>query len=311
MDKIFMTTNAQMRLLRNRGLRVSGSYSKKILEKENYYNLVNGYKSLFLDPNYQGQGEKYKAGADIKELYALFQFDRELRSLFLRYILEIENNMRSVIAHDFSKKYGHDNYLKIDNFNNNQANLSDIADLISIFQREIANQIRKKNPMIMHYVITYGYIPPWVIVNITTFGTLSKFYSLLKQKDQNDIGRHFKIMPHDMKIYLKNLALARNWCAHDERFFDQRTKSQITSNTIHNKLGIPTVRAGQHIMGKDDIFSLVIIIKQLVSKKAFNKLFYSLKALIEQLSANLHTISITEVNNKLGFPGNWVQIKDI
>jgi abortive infection bacteriophage resistance protein len=311
MDKIFMTTNAQMRLLRSRGLRISGSYAKQILEKENYYNLINGYKSLFLDPNFQGQGEKYKAGADIKELYALFLFDRELRSLFLRYILEIENHVRSVIAHDFSKKYGHDNYLKIENFDNNRANLSDIADLISIFQREVANQIRKKNPMIMHYVVTYGYIPPWVIVNITTFGTLSKFYSLLKQKDQNDIGRHFNIMPHDMKVYLKNLALARNWCAHDERFFDQRTKSQITSTAIHHNLGIPSVRTGQHQMGKDDIFSLVIIVKRLVSKRTFNKFFYSLKALVEQMSASIYTISIAEVYSKLGFPGNWKEIRDL
>ncbi|MDR2569750.1 MAG: Abi family protein, partial [Oscillospiraceae bacterium] len=111
MDKLFMTTNAQMRLLRGRGLHISGSYEKRILEKENYYNVINGYKSLFLDNTYQGQDECYKAGTQFKELYALFLFDRELRSLFLRYILEVENNVRSIIAHDFSKKYGHDNYL--------------------------------------------------------------------------------------------------------------------------------------------------------------------------------------------------------
>ena len=111
MDKVFMTTNAQMRLLRSRGLQVSGHYAKQIIEKENYYNLINGYKPLFLDRTYQGQDEKYKAGTDLKELYSLFIFDRELRTLFLRSILEIENNVRSVIAHDFSKKYGHANYL--------------------------------------------------------------------------------------------------------------------------------------------------------------------------------------------------------
>ena len=311
MDKYYTTTNAQMRSLRKKGLQVSGSYEKRILEKENYYTLINGYKSLFLDDTYQGPNEKYKAGAKFKELYALFLFDRELRSLFLRYILEIENNVRSVIAHDFAKKYGHDNFLKIDNFNKNQANLGDIADLIATLQREVANQIRKKNPMIMHHIISYGYVPPWVLVNITTFGTMSMFYGFLKQKDQNDVGRQFGIMPHDMKTYLKNLALARNWCAHDVRFYNKRLKSQITSNSIHTFLSISPVRSGQRTMGKDDIFSIVIIIKQMIPKRAFNKFIFSLKALIDQLSGNIHTISVNEVLAELGFPSNWMQIKDV
>jgi abortive infection bacteriophage resistance protein len=223
MSKPFMNTDSQIDQLRSRGLNISGSYAKRIIEKENYYNLINGYKTLFLassDP------EQYKEGTGFKELYALFLFDRELRSLFLRYLLEIENNIRSVLAHDFSKKYGHGNYLKIENFDMNPRFVGDVADLISGLHRDIANQIKRKNPMIMHYALKYADVPPWVLVNVISLGTLSKFYSHLKQKDQNDIGRHFKLMPHDMKTYLKNLSLARNWCAHDERFYDKRVKSK-------------------------------------------------------------------------------------
>lgn len=296
-----------MRLLRSRGLKVSSSSDKRILEKENYYNLINGYKPLFIDRTYQGSGEKYKAGTTLKELYALFLFDRELRSLFLRYILEIENNVRSIISHDYSKKYGHDNYLKIDNFDKVNNSLADIADLISTLQKDIANQVKYKNPMIIHYVYDYGYIPPWVLVNIITFGTLSKFYSLLTQQDQNDIGRCLSIRPHDLKTYLKNLSLARNWCAHDVRFYNKRVKSKIVSNAIHSWLGISNTQS----IGKDDVFSIVIIMKRLLPKKAFNKFFYSLKALIDKLPGSIQTIPSTDVLAELGFPPNWMQIKDI
>jgi len=292
-------------------MRNLGSYEKRILEKENYYNLINGYKSLFLDRSYQGRGERYKAGTQVKELYALFLFDRELRSLFLRFILEIENNVRSIVAHDFSEKYGHDNYLQIDNFDKRNTNLSEIADLIATLQRDLANQLRKKNPMIMHYIVTYGYVPLWVLVNIVTFGTMSIFYSSLKQKDQNDIGRKFSIMPHDMKTYLKNLALARNWCAHDVRFYNKRLKAQITSNYIHSNLNIQSTNVGQRAVGKDDIFSIIIIMKQMLPKRAFNKFIYSLKTLITQLAGSLHTISINDVMDELGLPANWIDIKDI
>lgn len=62
------------------------------------------------------QDETYLVGTKFDEIYALYLFDRELRNLFIRYILEIENNVKSVLAHVFSDKYGHDNYLRIANF---------------------------------------------------------------------------------------------------------------------------------------------------------------------------------------------------
>jgi len=311
MQKQFMNKNAQIKLLRSKGLNISDNYAKNVLEKENYYNLINGYKSLFIDTTHKGQIERFKAGADFKEIHSLFLFDREVRSLFLRYILEIENNMRSVISHDFSMKYGHDNYLKIDNFEKQASVLGDVAELISVLHREIANQIKKKNPMILHYIFIYGYIPPWVLVNIISLGTLSKFYSLLEQKDQNDIGKYFNLKPQDMKTYLKNLSLARNWCAHDERFFDKRFKSQITTNTVHIKLGLIGKGLNHHIIGKDDIFSIIIIFKQLLSKKVFNRFLTAMNRLLIKLSSNLKTIPLESVTDKLGFPKNWLDIKNV
>ena len=170
MDKVFATTNAQLRKLRKRGLEIkNGSRAKNILEKENYYKLINGYKKLFIDDTYTGLDEKYKNGANFFEIYSLYIFDREIRNLFIRYILELENNIKSVIAHDFSKKYGHDNYLKITNFQTavqpheknktNSQKIGEIADLISNLQREISRQLKNNSPMISHHMLTYGYVP--------------------------------------------------------------------------------------------------------------------------------------------------------
>ena len=68
----------------------NGSRVKKIIEMENYYNLINGYKGLFLDKSYTGSDEAYLPGTKFDEVYALYLFDRELRNIFIRYILEIE-----------------------------------------------------------------------------------------------------------------------------------------------------------------------------------------------------------------------------
>lgn len=214
MDKVFKSANQQMRKLRARGMNINGSRAKKILEMENYYNLINGYKDLFIDKTYSGPDEKYKAGTDFYELYALYLFDRELRSYFMRYILEIENNVKSVLSHKFSEKYGHDNYLKISNFNTSlrigerktQAQkVGEVSELISNLQREISRQLSKNNPMISHSMLEYGYVPLWVLVNTLTLGTISTFYSYMIDVDKNNVGRKFNLRPDELSKILSIL----------------------------------------------------------------------------------------------------------
>lgn len=327
MDKKFTTTNTQLRKLRSRGLVITnGSRAKKIIEKENYYNLINGYKELFLDPTYTGPDEQYLPGTNFNELYALYLFDRELRNIYIKYILEIENNVKSILSHDFSKKYGHDNYLKISNFDTSvksyekvtQAQKNgDIADLISSLQREVSHQLKKNSPMVSHYVLQYGYVPFWVLVNTLSLGTVSTFYSYLKQKDQNDIGRKFSLKPEEMTKILFVLAIFRNACAHDERFFNLKsikrntTPNSIKDTQIHSKLSIPKNSSNNYVYGKNDLFAITIIFKLMLSKSSFNKFIVAVKQQVDCLAKELHTISINDVIKEMGFPSNWLQIQKI
>ena len=89
-----------------------GSRVMRILERENYYNIINGYKELFLASTATATtDEVYKPGTTFDEVYALYNFDRELRNIYLKYLLKLENAFKTVISHEFSAKYGHDNYL--------------------------------------------------------------------------------------------------------------------------------------------------------------------------------------------------------
>ena len=48
MSKVYKTYRQLVRILRKRNLQVKdGSKAIRILEKENYYNVINGYKDLF------------------------------------------------------------------------------------------------------------------------------------------------------------------------------------------------------------------------------------------------------------------------
>ncbi|MCH5349849.1 MAG: Abi family protein [Oscillospiraceae bacterium] len=327
MNKVFSTTNSQLRKLRSRGLIIrDGSRVKKIIELENYYNLINGYKDLFLDKTYVGDDEQYIEGTDFNEIYALYMADRELRNLFLRYILEIENNIKSVIAHKFSEQYGYDNYLTVKNFDifpkpkerkTNAQKIGEVSELIAHLQHEIARQLSKNNSMVSHYMLEYGYVPMWVLVNTLTLGTISKFYSVMKQKDQNNVGKQFGLKSDELQSILFVLSVYRNACAHDERLYNLKSVNQnlrpnmIKTSSVHDSLKIPRDASNNPVCGKNDLFAVVIIFKIMLAKNEFNKFYYALKKNIDDLSKQLNVISIDAVLKEMGFPDNWQDIKKI
>lgn len=324
-DKVFTTTDKQVEKLKSRGMNIADK-DKHTIEMENYYNLINGYKELFIDNTYTGDDEKYKNGTNFTEIYALFLFDRDLRSIFLRSILEIENNVKSVLSHDFSKKYGHDNYLKISNFDtrvqgSRQAEktrrIGAVAGLVANLQGEIARQLSKKNLMISHSMLNYGYVPLWVLVNTLSLGTISIFYSNLIQLDQNDIGRRFNLKPEEMTKLLFVLSIYRNACAHDERLFNLKalkknmTPNMIKTNNIHRKMNIKFNSSNNPICGKNDLFSIVIIFKIMLNATSFERFYFFIKKAIDEIEKSINTIKIEDILREMGFPSNWVDIKDV
>ncbi len=328
MAKVFKSTNSQLRILRDRGMIVrNGSRIKKILETENYYNIINGYKDLFLDKTDTFSEEKYIKNTNFMEVYALYLFDREIRSIFLKYILEIENNIKTVLAYEFSKKYGHDNYLRVENFDTaNRARdskktkaqkVGEVSQLIVNIQKEIAKQLTKNNPMISHYMLKEGYVPLWVLVNILTLGTISAFYQNLKQEDQNNIGRKFFMHPDEMMSILLVLTVFRNQCAHDGRLYNMKAvkkngqPNSIKTNQIHRNLAIPFDTGNNPQYGKNDLFAIVIIFKLMLPKSSFNKFFFALKKEISSLEKKLRKVGINVILREMGFPSNWMDIKEI
>ena len=105
-DKEYKTHRQLLTILRDRGMTIGkgsqGSRVMRILEKENYYNVINGYKDLFLDSTSTPTAELYKAGTTFDEVYALYEFDREVRHIYLKYLLKVENSFKTVLGHEFS-----------------------------------------------------------------------------------------------------------------------------------------------------------------------------------------------------------------
>ena len=113
--------------------------------------------------------------------------------------------------------------------------------------------------------------------------------------DFNQIGRK------DMHSFLSIMTKHRNVCAHGDRFFNYRTKDSITDTGIHEKLHIPQV-SGRYQMGKNDLFSEVIILKYLLDKEDFRNFYYELKACLKKQAPGEDILAL------MGFPDNWMSI---
>lgn len=284
----------------------------KILARENYYNVINGYKDLFLaSPATPTSEEIYKPGTTFDEVYALYTFDRELRNIYLKYLLKLENSFKTVISHEFSAKYGHDNYLKIANFDNStESKIASSIKLIGDIQQEIARQMSKHHQVVTHYMTEHGYIPLWVLVNVLTFGKIENFYKNMKPVDQTSVAKEFGLQPEELGKYMHMLALARNKCAHDERFYDMKFKERLHTKSIKNfsVLGIVRAKDGSYTYGTNDVYAISIMFALLLSKTDTKEFVSLMRAAFSKLDKQMKSTPASEVMKIMGFGSNWDSI---
>ena len=304
--KDFKTLNEQIDILREKGLTIKDEdYAKKVLLRENYF-FLNGYRHLFLV-----EKDKFIPGTRFEELYSLFLFDRSLRNIIFKYLLVIENNLKSITSYVLSKKYGfkEKDYLRNKNFTDDPSKQKQVNDLISKMKRQIRVN-GSQHSATLHYSSNYGYIPLWILVKVLSFGIVSEMYSILKPADQKEIANTYNIDVQELLDYLPILANYRNLCAHEDILYENRTQKSINTTIYHKLLKIKKVD-DEYTQGKNDLFALIIMLKQLLTKDDFKNLVYELDHTIESLNYNLVSIKLSEVLNRMGFPDNWKDLANI
>ena len=135
-DKQFKTLDEQIEIFKHKGLVIEDEkYAKEVLLRENYF-FINGYRHLF----YKSSTEKvFIKGTTFEELYSLFLFDRSFRNVLFKYLLVIENNLKSITSYQLSKKYGYKekDYLRAKNFTQIPERQRQVNDLIKKMKRQI------------------------------------------------------------------------------------------------------------------------------------------------------------------------------
>ena len=258
----------------------------KNIEKYSYYSIINGYKAVF-----KNKDNNYKDNTSFEEIFALYEFDKNIKAIFLKYILEIEVVIKSLMANTLAEEYGIENYLNFDNFDTN-ADTELINDFIDKVENEIEDNYIKL-PAIKHYKDTYGFVPPFVLTKILTFGAISRYYSLLKQSDRQKISKYFKLSDKLLKQILINLTMVRNISAHSDRLFTYRNKYDISFKNIEKNYN-----------RKENLCNLYMIIKSmkvLLDEEKYQEFESLLNAELDKLKGKLIVINIDDILKIMGY----------
>ena len=312
----FKTYDEQIDILQNRGMIINNpNIAKSLLKINNYYNLINGYKDIFVQPGISP--EVYIKGVTFDEVYALHQFDKELRLNFSHILIVVERTFASILSHEFSRICpNHDlDYLNINKYNTtitetDTAGTSIIAASQLITDKKnkkglsqiLDNAINNNDHMICHYKLQYNRVPFCVFVNKLSFGTLSKIFRLLQSQERDAIAKsigqisRLRIYANDVQKAINVLVLLRNKCAHDQRIYDFTPGK----TTIKNTPFISTYLSSHD--NKHTLFGTMGCISLFLNPAVFNEFCKKIKKLTTTFLSSIHSIPTAKILSKMGVP---------
>lgn len=257
------------------------------IKNYSYYSIINTYNDVFKNTN-----NEYEKNVSFDEVYALFEFDKNLRSIFLKYSLEIEIILKSLLAETISSRYGIKEYLIKENFDDT-INETIVTESINVINEEI-NKQNGKHEAITHYIDKYGFVPPFVLIKILTLGELSKLYAMLKQSDRQSISKNFKLSDKVLRQIIINMTMIRNICAHNDRLFSFHSKFRISFKYIEKDYNENSV----------NIYMMMKCMEYLLPKEKKKEFIKLIKKEIKILDNRLNSIKIDNILNIMGFYKN-------
>lgn len=204
----------QITLLKQRGLSF-GDESKALhlLQNISYYRLSGYWYPLLADK----QNHIFKPGSTFEAAYSIYKFDSELRKLISAELEKIEVAVRTQIAYLLSSQYNGYWFTDASLFNN-PARHAQMVDKIDVEYQ------RSDEEFVTAFKAKYSnhFPPSWMILEITSFGTLSILYNnLVPGRAKRNIAAYFGLADTVFASWLHSIVYIRNICAHHCRLWNR------------------------------------------------------------------------------------------
>lgn len=278
-----MSIDEQINNLKEIGLIIQDEAKvKRILNDISYYRLIKAYSLDLKEKN----GNYYES-ITFEHILELYLFDANLRQIIIPQIEKIEINARCRIANYIVEKYGLFGYMQKENFVDGQYHKQFMDDINEEIQRNL------KTPFIKNFQENYegGKVPFYALVEICSFGILSKFYKNMKSDDKKEVAKTFGIGYTYFESWLEGISYVRNICAHYGRIYNAKLTKRPMIYKEYAEAGIVNNR----------IFAILLCMKQLLKNDRQWNFFVDE---IEMLIDKYENIDI----KAMGFVADWKKL---
>lgn len=275
-----MTIDEQVDNLKSLGLIVKDEdYAKSFLNDVSYFRLVKAY-SLGL----KSSNGTYNSDVAFEELVELYLFNANFRQLLFAQIERVEVNLRCRIANYFSNLYGVFGYESAANFQNEEYHTEFISDI----QEELSRN--SKSPYVKNFKNNYegDHLPFYALVELFSFGTLSKFYKNMKNEDKKAVAKAYGIGYTYLESWIEHIAFVRNICAHYGRLYNVKLAKTPTLYKQYDKAQIGNIR----------VYATLLCLKHLLPNDRHWSEF------VETISLLLEKYPHVKIG-LMGFPEDW------
>lgn len=270
-----LTISDQILKIKSKNITISDESDCSLFLARNNYQKLFLYRDL-LNPS----------SATFEDLKNLYLLDFKVKNIVFLALNIVESKIKTELAYFHLLKYGNHGYLDSNNFFR--------ADYHSTFVKKLLEEIKiQKHFMIEAHFKNYDDDPPlYKIIEILSFGQLSKFYSNLTRIDQKAISKNYysRIDIMVLQSWFIFLVEIRNSCAHGSPL--------INKNILYppKKLKIPT---WDHINQKD-ISILFYVIKEVLNDlSTFNMIKHNLLLVLNPYKSNPNINNIIIELNRL------------
>lgn len=278
-EKPFINYEAMIDLMQSSNIDVGDREAAvSALQEFSYYVLINGYKDTFLAiPG----TDCFVPGTKFDDILTIHLIDININGAILKYILSIENSLKSKLAYLIAEKYGvwtdrtslqlnndHD-YLSISHYTKNRTLKNIAKNLMKRLKYNLNQQCRHnktvKSKALLHYIDHHTHIPPWILMTEITFGDAISWYSVLKSEDKREICNLLissAIKTEDKEEFLKQalelLRKFRNKIAHNNRTFNVSNLPVLPKwSYLALTCGTLTEEEYDNNMGKSDLYGVL------------------------------------------------------
>lgn len=138
----------------------------------------------------------------------------------------------------FFLKNGVLGYLDVNNFENPNYH----TDFLKDIRIEIARN--SKTPFVKNFKNNYdgGELPFYAVVELLSFGTLSKLFKNMKNEDKKAIAKIYGIKYTYIQSWIEHLAFVRNICAHYGRLYNINFSKSPLLFSEYSNLGVSNLR---------------------------------------------------------------------